>query len=106
MGSWCPHLLPYRSMARRNIRYPVLRIVKYIRTSYSIFIGGWIMAPLLGNRQSLVMDCKQLESSISNIRDSLDYWKMFLEDLKSMGGVLPWPRNGRKVPRGNGKNPS
>jgi hypothetical protein len=81
-----PH--QWKLMEKKRIKYPVLRIVGYIETSYSILLGRRVMIPLLENLQSSLMDYKQWRSVINDILGSPDHRRMLSEDLEPKGGIL------------------
>jgi hypothetical protein len=98
---WCSLLLLLRVMAKRSIKYPVLKIVECIGVSYSIWFDGQDTIPLLGNQRSSWMGYKQWRSSINDIPRSLDRWRMLSEDLEPKGGDTVTALESTKVLRNN-----
>jgi len=77
-----------RLMVRRSIKYRVLSTAECIGVNYSTLSDGRVMILLLGSQRSLLMGYKPWMSSINNIQENPDHWKMLSEDLELKGGIL------------------
>jgi hypothetical protein len=75
-------------MAKKSIKYPVLKIAECIGISHSIWFDGQDMVPFLWNLPSWSTNYERLRNFIDDIPRSLDRWRMLSKDRKPKGGIL------------------
>jgi hypothetical protein len=92
-SGWIPPLL-WRLMVKRKIKYPVMRIVGYIKISCSTLFNGRVMIPLHGNQRSWLVGYKRIRSIINGMPENLDHWKILLEDFEPRRVIQSWRWNG------------